>query len=143
LEQYPPSSGTYACCVKARCSSGNTGAFHNRYLYVHELKEMSIVPYLVCDSAVKNLQTGFSREETLDLQAGEGESVMKGGADDVRHKVVRGELVAKIRAEMEADSPREPIILPEQQLAPPMLSGGTLKPGWPTWSRGFLPLKRT
>ena len=50
--------------------------------------------------------TGHCQPSAFDKQAGDGEAVIKGVANDVRQKVVDGRVVDKTSEEIEVDNPK-------------------------------------
>ncbi len=62
--------------------------------------------FIVYDKSGKILSTGHCQKSTLSKQAGEGEFVLEGIANDVTQRVVDGEVVDKTTAEIEKDSPK-------------------------------------
>lgn len=54
-----------------------------------------MINFIVYNSDGDILRTGLAPESQVDLQAGDGEFVMRGMADDSKHKIVDGEIVDK------------------------------------------------
>jgi len=73
--------------------------------------------FIVYNIKGKILRTGFCPEHILHLQAGDGEFVMEGIANDVSQKIVDGKIVDKTPEEIEADNPTPPEIPESKRLA--------------------------
>jgi hypothetical protein len=59
--------------------------------------------FIVYDVSGKILRTGVCPDDMLHIQARDGESVVEGEADDIRHKVTAGRVVDRPMAEIEND----------------------------------------
>jgi len=63
----------------------------------------------------KVLRSGSCQNDTFYLQAGDGEFVIEGKADDITQKIINGKVVDKTHEEIEAEKP--PRIPKEKQPA--------------------------
>ena len=64
--------------------------------------------YIVFNPATgKILRSGTCPARAIQKQAGPGETVIEGKADDAKQKIVGGKVAAKTQAEIDADKPPE------------------------------------
>jgi len=73
--------------------------------------------FIIYNEAGNILRFGLCPEEAVEAQAGEGEFVMEGVANDITQKVVDGLIVDKTPQEIIDDNPPKPEIPYEQQRA--------------------------
>ncbi|KKN57531.1 hypothetical protein LCGC14_0561480 [marine sediment metagenome] len=52
-----------------------------------------------------------------DIQAGTGEFILEGDADDLKHKIIRGQIVNKTSEEIERNNPAPATVLDEDRPA--------------------------
>ena len=65
--------------------------------------------FIVYNEAGKITRTGHCQSSAFNKQAGSGETVMEGRANDVRQKIVKGKIINKTSAEMQRDCPKTPL----------------------------------
>ena len=58
--------------------------------------------YIVYDKDGNILKTGICPQDMVQLQAGTDEFVMEGAANDIEHRIVKGKIVRKSEAEINA-----------------------------------------
>jgi len=58
--------------------------------------------YIVHDKDGNILKTGICPQDMVQLQAGTDEFVMEGAANDIEHRIVKGKIVRKSEAEINA-----------------------------------------
>jgi len=58
--------------------------------------------YIVYDKDGNILKTGICPQDMVQLQAGTDEFVMEGTANDIEHRIVKGKIVRKSEAEINA-----------------------------------------
>ena len=58
--------------------------------------------YIVHDKDGNILRTGICPQDMVQLQAGTDEFVMEGAANDIEHRIVKGKIVRKSEAEINA-----------------------------------------